>query len=189
MDINCPYCGTHYELDDSLLPEGDIKVKCRICSNVFILNKNSGAFKDEPHISAETQKPATQTTAETAHLFSQTADSAPASSNSPESSEHSSVDDFMRSIISEINSSVTAEGTGGKHKKDSDSGSVQATLSSPSPSLSGGKNKGKTSPFQIIMLIILAVLFLIAAASALVHYKIINIPFLPSGVSDLLSSF
>ena len=174
MDINCPYCGAHYELDDSLLPEGDIKVKCRVCSNVFMLNKNSGAFKDEPQVSAETQ-----ITAETGHSSPQASGFASASSDS---SKHPVSDDFMQSIMSEINSAV-AEEASGKHKKDSGSDSVSA------PSSSSGKVKGKTASFQIIMLIILAVLFLIAAASALVHYNIINIPFLPSGVSDFLSSF
>ena len=181
MDINCPYCGAHYELDDSLLPEGDIKVKCRACSNVFMLNKNSGAFKDEPQVSAEAQTPATQTAAETLHSSPQA---------SFDSSKHPVSDDFMQSIMSEINSAV-AEEASGKNKKDSGSGSVSAP-SSPSSSSSGGKgkeSKGRTSPLQIIMLIILAVLFLIAAASALVHYNIINIPFLPSGGADFLSSF
>ena len=164
MDINCPYCGAHYELDDSLLPEGNIKVKCSVCANVFMLNKNAGAFKDEPPVSAETQIPITQTSIEPEH--------------SPSPASGSVSDDFMQSIMSEINSAV-AEEAGGKRKEDSDSAPVS---SSP------GKSKGRTTPFQIIMLIILAVLFLIAAASALVHYNIINIPFLPSGVSDFLSS-
>ena len=178
MDINCPYCGAYYELDDSSLPEGDIKVKCRVCSNVFMLNKNSGAFKEEP-------LSAMQTPVEPAHSPS------PASgSSSLDSPKHSVSDDFMQSIMSEINSAV-AEETSGKNKKDSGSGFVSAP-SSPSSSSSGGKgkeSKGRTSSFQIIMLIILAVLFLIAAASALVHYNIINIPFLPSGVAAFLSSF
>ncbi len=181
MDINCPYCGARYELDDSLLPEGDIKVKCRVCSNVFILNKNSGAFKDEPQVSAEAQTPVHSSPQ------AQTSGSAPASFDS---SKHPVSDDFMQSIMSEINSAV-AEEASGKNKKDSGSGSVSAP-SSPSSSSSGGKgkeSKGRTSPLQIIMLIILAVLFLIAAASALVHYNIINIPFLPSGGADFLSSF
>jgi predicted Zn finger-like uncharacterized protein len=169
MDINCPYCGARYELDDSLLPEGDIKVKCRVCSNVFILNKNSGAFKDEPQVSAEAQTPVHSSPQ------AQTSGSAPASFDS---SKHPVSDDFMQSIMSEINSAV-AEEASGKNKKDSGSGSVSAPSSSPS----------KTTSFQIIMLIILAVLFLIAAASALVHYNIINIPFLPSGVAAFLSSF
>ena len=164
MDINCPYCGAHYELDDLLLPEGNIKVKCRVCSNVFTLNKNSGAFKDEPRVSAETQIPITQTSIEPAH--------------SPSPASGSVSDDFMQSIMSEINSAV-AEEAGEKRKEDSDS----ATVSS-----SPGKSKGRTTPFQIAMLIVLIVVFLIAAASALVHYNIINIPFLPSGVSDFLSS-
>ena len=167
MDINCPYCGAHYELDDLLLPEGNIKVKCRVCSNVFILNKSSGAFKDEPPVSAETQIPITQTSIEPEH--------------SPSPASGSVSDDFMQSIISEINSAV-AEEAGGKHKEDSGSDAVSA------PSSSSGKVKGRTTPFQIAILIVLIVVFLIAAASALVHYNIINIPFLPSGVSDFLSS-
>ncbi len=182
MDINCPYCGAHYELDDSLLPEGDIKVKCRVCSNIFILNKNSGAFKSEsPAVSPEAQTPVHSSPQ------AQTSGSALASFDS---SKHPVSDDFMQSIMSEINSAV-AEEASGKNKKDSGSDSVSAPSSSSSSS-SGGKgkeSKGRTSPLQIIMLIILAVLFLIAAASALVHYNIINIPFLPSGGADFLSSF
>ena len=165
MDINCPYCGAHYELDDLLLPEGNIKVKCRVCSNVFTLNKNSGVFKDEPRISAETQIPITQTSIEPAH--------------SPLPASGSVSDDFMQSIMSEINSAV-AEEAGEKRKEDSDSAPV---------SFSPGKGKGRTTPFQIAILIVLIVVFLIAAGAALVHYNIINIPFLPSGVSDFLSSF
>ena len=167
MDINCPYCGAHYELDDLLIPEGNIKVKCRVCSNVFTLNKNSGVFKDEPRVSAETQIPITQTSIKPAH--------------SPLPASGSVSDDFMQSIMSEINSAV-AEEAGGKHKKDSGSDTVSA------PSFSPGKSKGRTTPFQIVILIVLIVVFLIAAVAVLVHYNMINIPFLPSGVSDFLSS-
>ena len=163
MDINCPYCGAHYELDDLLLPEGNIKVKCRVCSNPFILNKNSGVFKDESQVSAETQTPITQTSIEPA--------------TSP-ASEGSVSDDFIQSIMSEVNSDV-AEEAGEKRKEDSDSAAVS---SSP------GKSKGRITPFQIAMLIVLIVVFLIVAGAVLVHYNIINIPFLPSGVSDFLSS-
>ncbi|MHB8904384.1 MAG: zinc-ribbon domain-containing protein, partial [Patescibacteria group bacterium] len=147
MDINCPYCGTQYELNDSLLPEDNIKVRCRVCSNVFMLNKNIGAFKDEPNGEVKS-----------------------------EISAHAGSDDFMQSIMSEINSAV-AEDTGkpgksGKNKNDSGSDEVSAQSSST--------RKGRTTPFQIAMLIVLIIVFLIAAASALVHYNIINIPFLPS---------
>ena len=207
MDINCPYCGAHYALDDSLLPEGDIKVKCRVCSNVFILSKNFGAFKAEsPAASPEALTPAVQAvqapSEQTAEHHSasdslpdspqaQASGSAPASLEPPKH-QYSVSDDFMKSIMSEINSAVAEEtGVGGKHKKGSGSGSDAASAPSSSFS-SGGKgkeSKGRASTFQIIMLIILAVVFLIAAASALVHYNIINIPFLPSGVSDFLSSF
>ena len=183
MDINCPYCGAHYELDDSLLPEGNIKVKCSVCANVFMLNKNAGAFKDEPPVSAETQIPITQTSikSEPEPKPEEHSPSPASGSASLDSQKHSVSDDFMQSIMSEINSAV-AEEAGGKHKEDSGSDAVSA------PSSSSGKVKGRTTPFQIAMLIVLIVGFLIAAASALVHYNIINIPFLPSGVSDFLSS-
>ena len=205
MDINCPYCGAHYELDDSLLPEGDIKVKCRVCSNVFILSKNFGAFKAEsPAASPEALTPAVQAvqapSEQTAEHHSasdslpdspqaQASGSAPASLEPPK--HHNSVsDDFMKSIMSEINSAVAEEtGIGGKHKKGSGSDEASAPSSSFSSGGKGKENKGRTSTFQIIMLIILAVVFLIAVASALVHYGIINIPFLPSGGADFLSSF
>ena len=199
MDINCPYCGAHYELDDSLLPEGNIKVKCRVCSNVFILSKNFGAFKAEspaPSVSPEPQTPAMQAMqtpsgqAEERHSASdspqaQASGSAPASL---EPSKHSVSDDFMKSIMSEINSAV-AEEASGKHKKDSGSDAAYAPSSLSSSGRRDKERKGRTSPLQIAMLIVLILVFLIAAASALVHYNIINIPFLPSGVSDFLSSF
>lgn len=227
MDINCPYCGAHYELNDSLLPEGNIKVKCKVCSSVFILNKNTGAFKDEPHgphgevkpgippafkeepqTSAGTQGTQILTvqmssepaSAEPAHSpasvsepasfnsaagidrgFSlngkpspDSADSDNASLRGGETSKHPVSDDVMRSIMAEISGAVTEE-IGKPDKSESDK--------------SGEHEKGKTTPFQIAMLIVLIVVFLIAAASALVHYNIINIPFLPSGVSDFLSFF
>jgi predicted Zn finger-like uncharacterized protein len=162
MDINCPYCGTRYELDDSLLPEGDIKVKCRICSNVFILNKNTGAFKEGIEDNESSR-----------------------GISGGEARVNPVSDDFMRSIMSEINSAVAEEtgksdkaGKSGEHKKDS--GADHNGFAS--------SGKGKSTPFQIAMLIVLIVLFLIAAASALVHYNIINIPFLPSGAASFLSS-
>ena len=162
MDINCPYCGAHYELDDLLIPEGNIKVKCRVCSNVFILNKNSGVFKDQSQVSAETQIPITQTSIEPA----------PSPASGPVS------DNFMQSIMSEINNAV-AEEAGEKHKEDSDS----------DPASSSSRNgKGRITPLKIIMLIVLIIVFLIAATSALIHYNIVDIPFLPSAVSDFLSS-
>lgn len=48
MHIYCPYCGAPYDIDTSLLPEVNVKVKCRICSNVFELGKN-GVAKNESY--------------------------------------------------------------------------------------------------------------------------------------------
>ncbi|MFW0883900.1 zinc-ribbon domain-containing protein [Candidatus Acidulodesulfobacterium sp. H_13] len=48
MHIYCPFCGTPYDIDASALPHNDVKTKCRVCSNVFVLNKNTGAAKEEP---------------------------------------------------------------------------------------------------------------------------------------------
>ncbi len=190
MDINCPYCGTHYELDDLLIPEGNIKVKCKVCSNVFMLNKNVGAFKDElpaevknaefkPEESLETQVPIEQTPVEHEHATGY---------ESAEDLKHTDSDDFMQAIMSEIKSAVAEEtdktGSADKSKKNkhnSDSNAVSATQSSSS-------GKGRTKLFQIVMLIVLIVIFLISAVSVLVHYGIINLPFLPASASAFLSS-
>ena len=210
MDINCPYCGTHYELDDLLIPEGNIKVKCRVCFNVFTLNKNVGAFKDElpaevknaevkPEESLKTQVPAEQTLVEHEHASPYEPAEDFASINSAAGPEedpslsdktlkHSDSDDFMQAIMSEIKSAVAEEtdktvsaDKSKKNKHNSDSDAVSATQSSSS-------GKGRTKPFQIVMLIVLIVIFLISAVSVLVHYGIINLPFLPASVSAFLSS-
>ena len=42
MHINCPFCGNPYDIDESLMPEGDVKVRCSKCSNIFVLNRETG---------------------------------------------------------------------------------------------------------------------------------------------------
>ncbi len=44
--VYCPYCGMSYDIDKSLIPEDDVKVRCRSCANVFILDKETGAIKN-----------------------------------------------------------------------------------------------------------------------------------------------
>ncbi|HEC25440.1 MAG TPA: hypothetical protein ENI54_05475 [bacterium] len=48
MHIYCPFCGTPYDIDVSALPYNDVKARCRVCSNVFVINKNTGAVKERP---------------------------------------------------------------------------------------------------------------------------------------------
>lgn len=36
-----------YDIDESLLPEGNIKVRCKHCKNIFIINKKKGVVNDE----------------------------------------------------------------------------------------------------------------------------------------------
>lgn len=47
--IYCPYCGISYDIDKSLMPEDNVKVRCRSCANVFILDKEAGAIKNDEH--------------------------------------------------------------------------------------------------------------------------------------------
>ncbi len=170
MDINCPYCGTRYELDESLIPDGDIKVKCRVCSNIFILNKKTGASKNEPKFSAYASNDDKDINSEKASNIS----------NIPDIS-----DDFMKSIISEINSAVAEETN--QHDKNKNSKHKKASVTNRTSNKNSDR-KG-ASPFQISMIIVLAVILLVAAVFVLVHYDIINTGFLPPNVSKILSSF
>lgn len=191
MDINCPYCGSHYELDESLIPEGNVNVKCRICSNVFTLNKKTGVIhkdtaefsgktgekKDEPTNSESVEAALNKLPNESGKVDTQT-----------ESLNASDVqDDFMKTVISEINSAVAEErdkptaAKDSRVEKDIKEKKVQNKIKSV-------KKKG-ASPFQISMAILLAIVFLIAVFSLLIRYGIINVGFLPPVLSDLLSSF
>jgi predicted Zn finger-like uncharacterized protein len=46
MRILCPFCATSYDIDELLLPDGNIKVRCRICANIFTINKKIGVITD-----------------------------------------------------------------------------------------------------------------------------------------------
>ncbi len=46
MRILCPFCATSYDIDELLLPDCNIKVRCRICANIFIINKKIGVITD-----------------------------------------------------------------------------------------------------------------------------------------------
>ncbi|RZD16374.1 MAG: hypothetical protein EVJ46_04920 [Candidatus Acididesulfobacter guangdongensis] len=46
MRILCPFCATSYDIDELLLPDGNIKVRCRNCANIFIINKKIGVITD-----------------------------------------------------------------------------------------------------------------------------------------------
>ncbi|MHB1697789.1 MAG: zinc-ribbon domain-containing protein [bacterium] len=166
MQINCPYCETPYDVDLLLLPDAGIKTRCRECRKIFILNKNTGAAKDEslPEIEPASNNKPPENDAAGNELSSK---------GEPVSKETVS-DDFMQSIMAEINSAVAEETD--KHGNNADADAKSSAFSS----------KGKITPFQLAMLIILIALFLIAAVSALVHYNIIAIPFLPANLLSFL---
>ncbi|MHB8231761.1 MAG: zinc-ribbon domain-containing protein [bacterium] len=174
MQINCPYCGTFYDLDDLLLPPGSIKTRCRVCSEIFILNKNTGAVKDEslPVIEpVPDNKP--QADDEAGNELSPGVEPAP-----PKTVPNKLVsDDFMQSIMTEVNGAIAEETDKQENNAGAGAGSKKGSAS---------PHKGKTTPFQFAMLIILIALFLIAAASALIHYNIIDVPFLPANLLSFL---
>jgi predicted Zn finger-like uncharacterized protein len=197
MDINCPYCGTHYELNESLIPEGDIKVKCRVCSNVFTLNKKTGVLKDNTAVFSsgadeKTDKPfnKTFTAADGAESSSNNTNAASEKDETQTNSKNLSdmPEDFMKSIISEINSAVAEESAKPDIVKDVSGDKKKSSEKRPYEKGKAKEKKG-ASPFQISMVILLGIVFLIAVFSLLVHYGVINAGFLPPVVSEILSSF
>ena len=56
MRILCPFCATSYDIDELLLPDGNIKVRCRICANIFIINKKIGVITDNDNGSNITEE-------------------------------------------------------------------------------------------------------------------------------------
>ena len=187
MDINCPYCETHYELVDSLIPEGTVKLKCRVCSNVFYLDKDNGK------VSKLEDKVKTVAGTDAAEINIPATPRPRLKSSMPppkESSENPAVDDFMQSIMSEINRSV-AEETGEETGQTADGGANGLYSKNGEGSKAAGVSASKFNSnllFQIAVLTILVLLFLIAATGALIHYNIIYIPFFPKALSDFLSS-
>ena len=180
MDINCPYCGTHYELNEALIPDGDIKVKCRVCSNVFTLNKKTGVVKDNTAVfSSSADEKTDKTFIDANSVESVSSNAAPEKDDAQTNNKNLSdiPEDFMKSIISEINSAVAEESAKPDIVKD----------------VSGGKKKSSekkgASPFQISMVILLGIVFLFFVFSLLVHYGVISAGFLPPAVSEILSSF
>ena len=170
MDINCPYCGTHYELNEALIPDGDIKVKCKVCSNVFTLNKKTGVVKDNTAVFSNSADEKTDKTfINDSSVKSASNNAAPEKDDAQTNNKNLSdiPEDFMKSIISEINSAVEEESAKSGIVKD----------------ISGGKKKSSekkgASPFQISMVILLGIVFLIVVFSLLVHYGVINAGFLP----------
>lgn len=96
LRIYCPYCGTSYNIDESLMPEDNIKTRCRSCANIFIINKENGAIRDELK---HEYKP------ETASL----SENEPASENKLSDEENTEVSDLMKLIIQEIDGSLSEE--------------------------------------------------------------------------------
>ena len=181
MDINCPYCGTHYELNELLIPDGDIKVKCRVCSNIFTLNKKTVVVNDSTAVFSNSTDEKTDKTFVTANSVESTSNNAAPEKDDVQTANNKNLsdipEDLMKSIISEINSAVAEESDKSSDFKD----------------VSGGKKKSiekkGASPFQISMIILLGIVFLIAVFSLLIHYNVINAGFLPPTVSEVFSSF
>ncbi|MHB8281356.1 MAG: zinc-ribbon domain-containing protein [bacterium] len=47
MRIYCPFCMFSYDIEESLLPEGNVRVRCKHCKNIFIINKKKGVINDK----------------------------------------------------------------------------------------------------------------------------------------------
>jgi predicted Zn finger-like uncharacterized protein len=180
MDINCPYCGTHYELNEALIPDGDIKVKCRVCSNIFTLNKKTGVVNDSTVVFSNSADEKTDKTFIGGNsVESASSNAAPEKDDAQTNNKNLSdiPEDFMKSIISEINSAVAEESAKPSVVKDISEGKKKSS-----------EKKG-ASPFQISMVILLGIVFLFFVFSLLVHYGVISAGFLPPAVSEILSSF
>ncbi len=155
MHIYCPYCGTSYDIDESLMPEGNVKVRCRSCANVFVMGREKGAVKDEPEQEYEHEK------------VSQS-ENEPASETKKyrEDKDIIEVSDFMKQVIQEIDGSLNQENKENESNKNE------------KPKNTSGNKKIK--PIKIVMLLILILLLIAAGAYTLEYYNIINLPaFLP----------
>ena len=156
MRIYCPYCGTSYDIDESLMPKGNVKVRCRSCANVFVIDREQGAIKDEPEqdykhekVSQSENEPASET-----------------KKNLEGDKDIIEVSDFMKRVIQEIDGSLNQENKENESNKDE----------KPKNS---SDNK-KINPLKIVILLILILLLIAAGAYTLEYYNIVNLPaFLP----------
>ncbi len=155
MSIYCPYCGTSYDVDESLMPEGNVKVRCRSCANVFVIDREKGAIKDEPGQEHKHEK-----------VSQSENEPAPAAEKYLEDKDIIEVSDFMKQVIQEIDGSLNQENKENESNKNE------------KPKNTAGNKKIK--PVKIVMLLILILLLIAAGAYTLEYYNIINLPaFLP----------
>lgn len=169
MHIYCPYCGTSYDIDESLMPEDNVKVRCRSCANVFILNKENGAIKDELKQEAAGQEyepaiisqPENDLNANELKTEEKLDDKT--KTHKKDGENIIKVDDFMKSLMQEIDSSVHKEIEKEKNNKGNEKSKDKI-------------KKNKINILQIIMLILLIILLIIAGTYTLDYYKIINLP-------------
>ncbi len=149
MRIYCPYCGTSYDIDKSLMPEGNVKVRCRSCANVFIIDREKGAVKDEP-VRQEYEYEKVSLPGD------EPAEPVPATEKNPDEDKDIAYDnDFMKSVIQEIHGSLNQED---KEENENKPGSK------------------KINYLQFVTLLILIILLILAGAYTLEYYKIINLP-------------
>ena len=151
MRIYCPYCGTSYDIDESLMPEGNVKVRCRSCANVFVMGREKGAVKDEPEQEYEHEK-----------VFRSENEPAPETKKYREDKDIIEVSEFMKQVIQEIDGSLNQE------NKENESNENEKPKNT-----SGNK---KIKPVRIVMLLILILLLIAAGAYTLEYYNIINLP-------------
>lgn len=169
IHIYCPYCGTAYDIDKSLMPEGNVRVKCRICSNIFTVNKETGVIKNDAAAGRPEAKTGQDTEPEIKienfHRLNNKKEEEN-QGNAPQEKEHAlniEADKFMKSIIGEIDESLNQENKKAK--------------SSEKDYKNGGKKAGA---FQLIMLIVLILIFIAVCAYTLNFYNIVNLPFIPA---------
>ncbi len=169
MNINCPVCGTSYDIDESKLPESPVKVKCRVCSNVFTLSKTPN--EEHPQLKIESASSANNFVASAALKSGAENTDGPASDGRG-----------FKDARSAQPAGAAAAGVS----------SAASPASSASPANQSAASKNKPSPRKkaraasrlgTAMLIVLLILILIAAV-VLAHYRIINIPFLPRRLSS-----
>ncbi len=158
MRIYCPYCGTSYDIDESLMPEGNVKVRCRSCANVFVIDREKGAIKDEPEQEYEHEKVS----------LSENEPASETKKTPADDKDITNVSDFMKKVIQEIDDSLNQENKENESNKNE------------KPKNISGNKKNKTRYVKIVMLLILILLLIAAGAYTLEYYNIINLPaFLP----------
>lgn len=175
MEINCPYCETSYDLNDSLLPERGIKAKCRVCLNIFNLDKKTGASKAElPFAGPFAASPAKVDETQAAEGTAGTPGEDFSLDVGAVSIEPPSDDFFMQSVTAEIKEAIAEE----IHKQKQGGNAAAGSKKNPA-SREKSLKKRKQASFQLLPFIVLILLLLILAGAVLVYYHIINIPFLP----------